>query len=339
MEVFLYPLEIQTKIQYFFMVSMRMEHTSSAPGFYRRIPHLLAIEVFAMAARAGSFSGAARELKITQSAVSRQVQQLERSLGATLFVRHKGGLRLTSDGEAILPVVDEVFGRLAKVCDSVRNASQVLTLRMPPTLATRWFLPLLPSLRGPLTDVDVRITTYDAWQPRFEDNDIDAAIVQGRGDWPNVEVTRLMPELLTPVCSPALAQKLNTPADLATLRLLHCDPLAAWGRWLDAAGLAGISARRGRRSIPWNSHCPPPHAARAWRSATLTSFAKVFVTESWLRPSSAYSTKESLIISSILHIGLICQRSARCANGCCMRPRNSPLKICTRTSTRPRGDG
>jgi LysR family glycine cleavage system transcriptional activator len=245
MEVFLYPLEIQTKIQYFFMVSMRMEHTSSAPGFYRRIPHLLAIEVFAMAARAGSFSGAARELKITQSAVSRQVQQLERSLGATLFVRHKGGLRLTSDGEAILPVVDEVFGRLAKVCDSVRNASQVLTLRMPPTLATRWFLPLLPSLRGPLTDVDVRITTYDAWQPRFEDNDIDAAIVQGRGDWPNVEVTRLMPELLTPVCSPALAQKLSIPADLATLRLLHCDPLAAWGRWLDAAGLAGISARRG----------------------------------------------------------------------------------------------
>jgi LysR family transcriptional regulator, glycine cleavage system transcriptional activator len=245
MEVFLYPLEIRTKIQYFFMVSMRMEHTSNAPGFYRRIPHLLAIEVFAMAARAGSFSGAARELKITQSAVSRQVQQLERSLGATLFVRHKGGLRLTSDGEAILPVVDEVFGRLAKVCDSVRNASQVLTLRMPPTLATRWFLPLLPSLRGALADVDVRITTYDAWQPRFEDNDIDAAIVQGRGDWPNVEVTRLMPELLTPVCSPALAQKLGTPTDLATLRLLHCDPLAAWGRWLDAAGLSDISARRG----------------------------------------------------------------------------------------------
>jgi DNA-binding transcriptional LysR family regulator len=196
--------------------------------------------------RTGSFSGAARELAVTQSAVSRQVQQLERSLGTPLFLRTQGGLRLTSEGAALLPVVDDAFARLATVCESLRSASQVLTLRMPPTLAARWFLPLMPALRTALAGVDVRITTQDAWQPRFDDaNDIDAAIIHGHGDWDNVEAVRLMPELLTPVCSPTVAAGLKTPADLRGALLLHCEPLSAWAHWLDAARLEGIAAHRG----------------------------------------------------------------------------------------------
>jgi DNA-binding transcriptional LysR family regulator len=217
----------------------------SVSEFYRRLPNLHGIEIFAMAARAGSFSSAARELAVTQSAISRQVQQLERSLGTTLFVRHKGGLRLTSEGSALFPIAEEALSHLANVCDSLRSASQVLTLRMPPTLATRWFMPMLPSLRGELAGVEVRITTYDAWHPHFEDNSIDAAIVQGRGEWPGVEAIRLMPELLTPVCSPALAAQLKTPKDLARVPLLHRDPVASWAHWLDAAGFPKISSHRG----------------------------------------------------------------------------------------------
>jgi len=222
-----------------------MDHGLSVPPFYRRLPNLHSVEVFAVAARAGSFTRAARELKVTQSAISRQIQQLELSLGTTLFIRSKRGLRLTADGEALLPVIDEAFGRLAKICDSVRNASQVLTLRMPPTLASRWFLPRLPSLRAALGDVDVRVTTYDAWQLRFEDTDIDAAIVHGQGDWPALDVVRLMPELLTPVCAPTIAQNLRTPADVGKSRLLHCESTAAWRQWLDVAGVADTDARRG----------------------------------------------------------------------------------------------
>ncbi len=224
---------------------MRMDHASRTPGFYRRLPNPHAIEVFALAARAGSFSGAARALAVTQSAVSRQVQQLERSLGTALFVRHKGGLRLTTEGAALLPIVDDAFSRLARICESLRNASQVLTLRMPPTLAARWFLPLMPALRAALADVDVRITTQDAWQPRFEDNDIDAAIIHGHGDWADVEAVKLMPELLAPVCSPGVAARLKSPADLRDALLLHCEPLSAWARWLEAAQLEGIAAHRG----------------------------------------------------------------------------------------------
>jgi len=199
-----------------------------------------------MAARCGTFSGAAKALFVTQSAVSRQIQRIEGHLGSPLFIRHKRGLRLTAEGEALLPVVEDAFTRLARMCDSLRNAGQVLTLRMPPTLATRWFLPLLPSLRTVLPDVDVRVTTYDAREPRFEDSDVDAAILYGRGDWPDVEAIRLMPERLTPVCSPELARTLRAPPDLSALPLLQCYPVQAWGRWLEAAGVGWIPSHPGQ---------------------------------------------------------------------------------------------
>ncbi|WP_397448825.1 LysR substrate-binding domain-containing protein [Pseudomonas sp. NA-150] len=225
---------------------MLPDHVLESPGFQQRLPPLRALEVFAAAARHGTFSRAAKELFITQSAVSRQIQQLEEHLGVVLFVRHKTGLRLTPEAEALLPVVDNAFSRLTTMCNSLRSASQVLTLRMPPTLATRWFLPLLPSLRLVMPDVDVRVTTYDAWEPRFEDSDIDAAIIHGRGDWKEVESIALMAERLTPVCSPELAKRLSQPSDLKNLPLLHCIPVHGWGRWLEAAGVSNVAAHRGQ---------------------------------------------------------------------------------------------
>ncbi|MEI9986618.1 MAG: LysR substrate-binding domain-containing protein [Aliidongia sp.] len=156
---------------------------------------------------------------------------------------------------------------MSGICDTLRTASQVLTLRMPPTLAARWFLPLLPQLRAVLPDVDVRVTTYDSWEPRFEVNDVDAAIVQGRGDWPNVEAIRLMPELLTPVCSPALARRLAKPADIEALPLLHCHPFDAWSRWLDAAGLSRIASARGQSFDTLELALSAATRGQAWRWA------------------------------------------------------------------------
>ena len=228
------------------MPSMHSDHVSIEVDFPFHLPPLHALEVFALAARCGAFSRAAKALRVTQSAVSRQIQQLEGHLGQSLFIRHKRGLRLTPEGEALLPVVEDAFTRLARICDSLRNAGQVLTLRMPPTLATRWFLPLLPSLRTVMPDVDVRVTTYDAWESRFEDSDVDAAIIYGRGDWPDVEAIRLMPERLTPVCAPDLARRLGAHADLGTMPLLQCYPVQAWGRWLEGAGVGWIPSHHGQ---------------------------------------------------------------------------------------------
>ena len=228
------------------MVSIHETHGSGSHLFHRRLPPLHALTVFAAAAASGSFSRAADLLFVTQGAVSRQIQQLEKHLGCALFIRHKRGLKLTAEGQLLLPVVDDALGRLAGACDGLRNIGQVLVLRMPPTFTSRWFLPLLPELRALLPDVDVRITTYEAWEPEFERSDVDAAVVQGRGAWVGVEAVALMSEVLTPMCSPQLAARITQAADLATMPLLHCDPLDAWPRWLQAAGVDTRDARRGQ---------------------------------------------------------------------------------------------
>jgi len=222
---------------------MHIDHVSAGVGLPYRMPPLHGLRVFAAAARCGTFSRAAKELLVTQSAISRQVQQLEDHLGLALFIRHKSGLRLTPEAEALLPVVEDAFARLMRTCDGLRNAVQVLTLRMPPTLAIRWFLPRLPSLRESLPEVDVRVTTSDGRAARFEDSDVDAAIMYGRGDWPDVECVRLMPERLAPVCSPELAKSLSVPTDLKGMHLLQCYPVQAWNRWLEAAGVGWIAPR------------------------------------------------------------------------------------------------
>lgn len=229
------------------MKSMSSSHVSLPPDFRHELPPLHALEIFATASRLGTFSRAARAFGVTQGAISRQIQQLEQHLGVTLFVRHKLGLSLTPEGEALLPVVEDAFNRVIRICETLRSAGQVLTLRMPPTIAGRWFLPLLPALQAVMPDMDVRVTTYDAWMPRFEDGDVDAAIIYGRGDWPGVEAVPLMPELLTPVCSPALAPILATPADLAKLPLLHNEtPANGWASWLELAGQRNVDIRRGQ---------------------------------------------------------------------------------------------
>jgi len=239
-------MDFRHDIRFSGMEPMRLTHGLD-PAAARIAPAPLhALQVFLLAAESGAFSAAAAKLGVTQSAVSRQIQKLETYLGLPVFTRGKLGLRLTAEGEALLPAAEDALARLTRVCESLRSVGQVLTLRMPPTLAMRWFLPRLPSLRALLPDTDVRVTTYDAWEPRFGGADIDAAIVYGRGGWPDIEAVALMPERLTPVCTPDLARRLATPADLQTLPLLQCYPVQAWGRWLEAAGVGWIPSHHGQ---------------------------------------------------------------------------------------------
>ena len=228
------------------MAGIRETHESIGNPFHRRLPPMHAVTVFAVAAASRSFSRAAEQLFVTQGAVSRQIQQLEAFLGCPLFVRAKQGLKLTPEGEALLPVVHETLGRLANACDELRTVGHVMVLRMPPTFTSRWFLPRLPELRALMPDVDVRITTHDAWEPAFDRSDVDAAVVRGIGQWPGVEAIHLLREVQAPVCSPALAARLRTPADLLDLPLLHTDPLDGWERWLQANGVSTRNARRGQ---------------------------------------------------------------------------------------------
>lgn len=211
-----------------------------------RLPPVQALQAFAVSARAGSFSRAATLLFVTQSAVSRQVQQLEEHLGCALFVRKARGLELTPEGAVLLPEVEETLGGLARACDSLRNAGQVLTLSAPPTLATRWLLPRLPRLNARLPGVEVRLSTFALVEPTLARADIDASIVYSKSDWPGMEHIPLFDEVVSPLCSPALREHLREPADLAHFTLLHADAdRRDWTRWLKAAGIYNTDPRRG----------------------------------------------------------------------------------------------
>ncbi len=198
---------------------------------------LHALLVFATARRTGSFTRAATALGVTQGAVSRQVKFLEDEIGTALFVRHKLGLRTTPAGETLFTTVDDALDRIATAYDGLRQRRHTLTLRVPPTLAVRWFIPLLPSLRLALPDVDIRVATDDGRGRSLAEDGVDAAILYGRGSWPGLVAIPLLAERLTPVCHPALAREMTKPEDLQRQRLLQCAPHDAWRRWLEQAGV------------------------------------------------------------------------------------------------------
>ena len=212
------------------------------------LPPLYALQAFVVAARVGSFTRAADAMNLTQSAVSRQVLLLEDYFGCPLFVRQARGLALTAEGTQLLPAVNAAFETLAQAAQTLTQARGVLTLQLPPTFASRWFLPRLPQLRAALPDLDVRIGTHWNDTPDFSHADVDVIIAHGPGGWPNLVEVPLMREMLTPVCAPSLRASLRQVDDLARVTLLHPNPQRReWTQWLAEERAAGsVKATRGQ---------------------------------------------------------------------------------------------
>ena len=201
------------------------------------LPPLYALQAFVAAAQLGSFTRAATALHLTQSAVSRQIQLLEEFYGCPLFIRQAKGLVLSAEGTQLLPAVQEAFKTLKQATASLAPARGVLTLQLPPTLASRWFLPRLPQLRQALPDLEVRIATHWSDVPDFSRSGVDAIVAHGLGGWPHLVEVPLMQERLTPLCAPALLPQLQNIGDLAKFQLLHPDPrLREWALWLKGVG-------------------------------------------------------------------------------------------------------
>lgn len=219
----------------------------------RRLPALSAMKVFEVVGQTRSFTRAAERLNLTQSAVSRQVRNLEEQLGETLVVRHHHHLELTPSGAELLQALQQAFHGVEQ---SVRNITEKSNLRrlrinVPPTFAKRWLIPRLGSLRTALPDIDISITT-DLQDSLAERSLLDCAIRFGNGEWPMLQSQMLMTERHIAVCSPRLLD--NRPRgsglELGGLTFLHV--LAAsdrryltWQRWLDAAGLRDADTRGG----------------------------------------------------------------------------------------------
>lgn len=186
-----------------------------------------------------SFTKAAEELNVTQTAVSHQIRRLEAELGVALFLRLNGGLALSEDGQAYLPGVRAAFQALRYSTEQLLESrdKSVLTISTLVSFASKWLLPRLPSFQQAFPAIDVRISASTE-RVDFRKDAIDAAIRYGRGDWKGLRADFLMSDEVFPVCSPALAKTLRAPADLANHTLLQVSGVTAgdWGAWLRAAG-------------------------------------------------------------------------------------------------------
>jgi LysR family glycine cleavage system transcriptional activator len=207
-----------------------------------RLPSLNGLRAFEAAARHLSFTNAASELNVTQTAISHQIRRLEDELGIRLFIRQNRALALTPEAKEYLPGVRAAFNDLRLATDRLkrRDNDHVLTVSTLASLAAKWLLPRLSAFQEAHPGIDVRITTSTGLVD-FKSGDVDAAIRYGRGQWPGLRADWLMADQLFPVCSPALLagdKPLRCPEDLANHVLLHStNNDDDWRLWLTAAGL------------------------------------------------------------------------------------------------------
>ncbi|MDI3561520.1 transcriptional regulator GcvA [Bradyrhizobium sp. Arg816] len=215
-----------------------------------RLPSLNGLRAFEAAARHLSFTLAASELNVTQTAISHQIRRLEEELGIRLFVRQNRALALTPEARDYLPGVRAAFNDLRLATDRLlrKDDDKVLTVSTLASLAAKWLLPRLTDFQEQHPGIDVRITTSTSLVD-FQRDNVDAAIRYGRGQWPGLQADWLMADELFPVCSPSLLRgdkPLRQPEDLKGYPLLHTSNANSddWRLWLTAAGLPGDIARQ-----------------------------------------------------------------------------------------------
>jgi LysR family glycine cleavage system transcriptional activator len=217
-----------------------------------RLPSLNGLRAFEAAARHLSFTLAAAELNVTQTAISHQIRRLEEELGIRLFVRQNRALALTPEARDYLPGVRAAFNDLRLATDRLlrKDDDKVLTVSTLASLAAKWLLPRLTDFQEQHPGIDVRITTSTSLVD-FQRDNVDAAIRYGRGQWLGLRADWLMKDELFPVCSPSLLRDdkpLRCPEDLKDHVLLHTSGANSddWRLWLTAAGLpARISKQPG----------------------------------------------------------------------------------------------
>jgi LysR family glycine cleavage system transcriptional activator len=224
---------------------MRNDAMSRGPF---ELPPLELLVAFESAARHLSFTRAAEEVALTQSAVSRQVLALESRLGVALFRRMHRALALTEDGSRLYAATLEALGRIDRATREIRRSERVRTVVVTttPGFAGLWLIPRLAGFVSTHPGVDVRISASNTLVNLDRDG-VDLAIryrsvetgTSGAG-------TRLFGEIVFPVCSPRLRRPpfppLKVPGDLVAHTLLRMEPdghnqLQDWGLWLHAMGL------------------------------------------------------------------------------------------------------
>ena len=218
----------------------------------RKIPGTDLLIAFETAARHQSFTRAAEELSLTQSAIGRQISALENALGIQLFNRVKKRVVLSEAGQIYARQIRESLKKIEHDTMSLmahRGTGGVLELAVIPTFATRWLIPRLSDFHHNYPAITLDLTAR-AEPFIFTGTPFNAAIHCGAPIWPGAVTEFLFGEELVPVCCPALLNGKDhiTPDELAKLPLLHQSSRAnAWNEWFSTAGCQHVNAMGGMR--------------------------------------------------------------------------------------------
>lgn len=207
---------------------------------HRRLPPLIALRAFEAVGKHLSFSKAADELAVSQSAVSHHIKHLEDELGSALFVRQTRSISLTPTGVAYLAVVRQAFDLIATGTRAARVPARApVRVSLLSSFASNWLMQRLGRFSSAYPDIELKL------EPSIALADVggsgaDVAIRYGLGGWPDVEARLFLREQITPVCSPALLAQgptIDTPEDLLkhTILCSYSSNPFEWIAWCKAA--------------------------------------------------------------------------------------------------------
>lgn len=214
----------------------------------RNLPPLDLLLPFEASARLGSFTRAAEELSVTQSAVSQRVRKLEELLEINLFERRHRAIELTPEGRELLNGVKVALQHLTSATHSLRqrDTRRFLKLACDTSIGQHWLLPRIAAFLTPESPFAIDLNVSDSEQ---EVLGADVAVLHGDGQWPGFVARRLFSDLVFPVCSPDYLRQhpIATPQDLLTAELIDLDYVhwnwMNWGIWLTETGLDPAAAR------------------------------------------------------------------------------------------------
>ena len=221
------------------------------------LPALSQLHTFEAVARRLSFTLAADELCLTQSAVSRQIKALEHDLGKKMFVRQHRKIQLSSEGRQLFAAVTRGFDQIADCINQLRAAAETpqITVAASVAFAYFWLMPRLERFGARHPEIDLRVLATDQMID-LRHSDVDVAVLYGDGNWPDVASQKLFGERVYPICSAGYLRDhpaLRRASDLLDQTLLHLDGggniwgAVDWQVWLARQGVIGQPVRRGIR--------------------------------------------------------------------------------------------
>jgi len=209
-----------------------------------RIPPIAALRAVESASRHLSFTRAAEELFVTQSAISHQIRHAEDLWNMKLFERRGRRLALTAEGRAITPVIRDFIVKISSIVESLQKTETGRALRVTllASFAFKWLVPRLGHFNKRSPEIEIWLSTTEELV-NFTMANADVGIRLGPGDWDNVYYELLLSEYVFPVCSPAFLEEHGAPADpeqLLSYPLLRRSTVDICPRWKDWFKDAGI---------------------------------------------------------------------------------------------------